>query len=186
MKRAVLTAIFFLAMLLIASAASGADLWIHVTVDETSHARPEHVTVNIPFSVVERVAPLVPPRVLREAKIEMGRTDWDGDEFHAIVDEVRRGRDGDIVRVRDDETTVHARKEGDLFILEVSEETRDEHTVVQIPLGVIDALANGETLDLEAMINALARRGEGEILIARENDSQVRIWIDRNPEGRTR
>lgn len=185
MKRGILVALFFIGMLLAASSAAAAEKWIHVTVDDTSWGtKPQHVTVNVPFSLIETVVPLIPKDALRDARIDFDHGDVDAAEIRALIDEIRHAPDGDIAVIRDRDGIVRAERRGGSFVLQVEQHgRRDEHVEINVPMELVAALATGDTLDLKALVSALARRGEGEIVLVHDRDSHVRIWIDENPDA---
>jgi hypothetical protein len=51
---------------------------------------------------------------------------------------------------------------------------------------VVSALLSGEgeEVNLDAALDELSRHGQGEILTVHSEDETVRIWIDRDSEGR--
>jgi hypothetical protein len=45
-------------------------------------------------------------------------------------------------------------------------------------------LLSGEEVDLTAAMQALAKRGSGELVTVRDRSDNVRVWIDEIPEAR--
>lgn len=175
--------ILIIALLLAATTSLGAsDLWIHVRVIESGH-HPTNVEVNLPFGLIERLAPYLAELDHADHHcdngIRIGHDDMDVEEFR---DKWARLKQGEVL-VEDDATLqlVDGARGQQLYVTE-----RDGHKTgnVTIPADVIDALLSGgrDRLDFEAAVNALARHGEGELVTARHDDAIVRIWVDRNPD----
>lgn len=172
--------LFITSIFLAAATSLGAsDLWIHVRVVDNTH-RPTNVEINLPFRLIERLAPMLDEHRHRGARIHFGHDDLNVEELRDLWTRVRTGESV----VHDDATLqLQSDPRGDRLVV------RDRYgdgKVVTLPADVIDALlsAPGDRLDFEAAVRALARYGEGEIVTADDDGTTVRIWIDRNPESR--
>ena len=57
---------------------------------------------------------------------------------------------------------------------------------MKIPLEVVSALLSGkgDEMNVGAAVQALARRGEGELVTVTGDDETVRIWVDSASETR--
>lgn len=162
-----------------APVARASDLWLHIRVSETG-SHPTTVKVNVPFSLVERAAPLI-----EDARIDDGEIAWNGD--HVEITELRETwralRAGSGVVNRDGATWELA-GEGASQTLLLREAKSSGTTEVRIPAALVDALlADGNQLDLVAAVNSIARLGTGELVAVDEDGTRVRIWVDSSPEA---
>lgn len=170
-----------LTILLAASSTVGAsDLWIHVRVTESGH-RATTVEVNLPLRLVERLAPLVDDGRHGDSRICLGHEEMDVTELRETW---RKLRAGEVV-VEDDAVLMlqHGDRGEELV---VRGRDSENGSVVTLPASVVDALlsGDGDRLELEAAVDALAGHGAGEIVTARDDGTRVRIWLDRDPEPR--
>jgi hypothetical protein len=163
----------------VAPVSQASDLWLHIRVAETG-SHPTTVKVNLPFSLLERAAPLI-----EDARIDDGQIEWNGDsmEIAELRETWRSLRSGSGRLSRNGATwTLEAR--GTEETLVVREGKDSEHAEVRVPAGLVDALlADGSRLDLVAAIDAIARLGAGELVAVDEDGTRVRIWVDRIPEA---
>jgi hypothetical protein len=174
------------AVLLAALPAQAADLWFHVKVQE---AEGEHanVTVNLPLSLVESFLAAVPQEHLRDGNIVIENAEFDAARLRELWREVQDTPDMTFVTVATDDETVKVAKDRGYLVARTTD--RSEHGAevnARIPLTVVEALLSGEgnTLNLQAALAALAAHGEGELVTVNERDNTVRVWIDSNPEAR--
>lgn len=154
-----------------------ADLWLHVRVTE-SGARPSTVKINVPYSLVERVAPIVD-----QEKIDDGDIAWNGE--HVEIGELRetwralRAGSGDIAR---DGASWKLDGAGTSETLVIRGAGTSEATEVRIPARLVDALLSGsDRLNFEAAARVIASLGSGELLAVDDDGTRVRIWIDSIP-----
>ena len=179
-----------LAILGLALATGGvaaAEPWLHVHVVEAGDGG-ETVRVNLPLDLVEKILPLIHHDPLHDGKvrIEMGDAELSAADLRKIWEAVRASKDAQYVSVDGPDETVRVAKKGDEILVRVDGKGDEAEKVeVRIPLEVVDALFSspGEELDLRAAVQALARRGTGEIVTVHDEDSRVRIWIDTSEEG---
>lgn len=162
-----------------APVAKASDLWLHIRVSETG-SHPTTVRVNVPFSLVERAAPLI-----EDARIDDGEIAWNGD--HVEIEELRetwralRSGSGAVDR---DGATWELAGEGASQTLLLREVKSSGTAEVRIPAALVDALlADGNRLDLVAAVNSIARLGTGELVAVDEDGTRVRIWVDSTPEA---
>lgn len=162
-----------------APAARASDLWLHIRVVETG-SHPTNVKVNVPFSLVQRAAPLI-----EDARIDDGEIAWNGD--HVEIAELRetwralRSGSGSMTM---DGMTWELAGEGASETLLVREVKDSGAVEMRIPAALVDALlADGRQLDLVAAVDAIARLGSGELVAVDEDGTRVRIWVDRTPES---
>ncbi|MCM2313611.1 MAG: hypothetical protein NDJ92_00475 [Thermoanaerobaculia bacterium] len=162
-----------------APAARASDLWLHIRVAETG-AHPTTVKVNVPFSLVQRAAPLI-----EDARIDDGEIAWNGD--HVEIAELRetwRALRSGSNRVTKDGVTWELTGKGASEALVVRETKGSGAVEMRIPAALVDALlADGRQLDLVAAVDAISRLGSGELVAVDEDGTRVRIWVDRTPEA---
>ena len=161
-----------------APVAKASNLWLHVRVVE-SGSHPTTVKVNVPYSLVERAAPLV-----KDAEIDDGEVVWKGG--HVEVTELRetwralRSGSGPITR---DGATWQLVRDGASETLVVREAT-PKGAEMRVPAGLVDALlSDGKRLDFEAAVGAIGRLGSGDLVAVDEDGTRVRIWLDTIPDA---
>lgn len=179
MKSLIRFAIVVAVSLLAAPVARGSELWLHVRVVE-SGARPTTVKINVPYSLVERAAPLI-----EKSRIDDGNVQWNGDQvdvgdMREIWASLRAGG----AKVTRDEATWELELEGAREVLVVRESGDSKGAVVRIPAALVDALlAKRDQLDLEEAARVIGKLGSGELLVVDEDGTRVRIWVDTTPEA---
>lgn len=162
--------------------AAAADRWFHVHVDDRSSGGAE-VTVNLPLSVIESAAKLIPEEVSEELRselrVELNDAGFSLDELRALWSEIREGDDATYVTVRDDEHNFDVRKSGDFLVVD-SDESSETQINVRFPLPVVDALLSDPSgrLDFAAAVSALAEYDDGNMVTVRDDETTVRVWID--------
>jgi hypothetical protein len=178
MKRLALAFAFTLASL----PAAADTLWMHLRVEEHG-SKGDRVSVNLPLSFVEAVAAVIPDEHDRR-RIRVDRGDVDTRELRQAWRQLRTAPEKTAIEIdgrRDGSMTVW--KENNRLMIR-AHDSRDS-AVVQIPAAVADALlgGHGDEVDLVSAVRALAATGEGELVVVSGDDANVRIWIDRFPEG---
>jgi hypothetical protein len=166
--------------------AAAADLWFHVTVQEEGGDNA-NVTVNLPISIVEKALPLIPQDQMRDGRIVIDDQEFDAVKLRALWREVSTSPDMTYVTVKTDNENVKVSKEGGYLVARtVASNAGGAQVNARIPLAVVDALLSGEgnTLNVQAALAALVAEGEGELVTVNDDNSQVRVWIDSNPEAR--
>ena len=174
------------ALLLAAIPAQASDLWFHVKVQE---AQGDHanVTVNLPLSLVESFLAAVPAEHVRDGNIVIDNAEFDAARLRELWREVQNTPDMTFVTVTTDNETVRVAKDRGYLVADTTERSADGAQVnARIPLAVVEALLSGEgnTLNLQAALAALAAHGEGELVTVNERNNTVRVWIDSSPEAR--
>jgi hypothetical protein len=185
-RKATITAL--LAMTLTAAQASASDLWLHVKVHDGKE--DSHVTINLPLSMIEKSAALIPSQARGSGKIKVNDKEMDVAELRRMWDEVQNRPDATYVTVDEKDSKVRIAKKGDY--LHIIAQDRDgkrghgENVEMKIPLEVVSALLSGrgDEFNVGAAIQALARRGEGELVTVDGDDETVRIWVDNASETR--
>ncbi len=186
MRTRLLCAAAVLLVALSALPAAAADLWFHVTVHEEGGDNA-NVTLNLPISIVEKALPLIPQDQMRDGRIVIDDQEFDAVKLRALWQEVSTSPDMTYVTVKTDNENVKVYKErGYLVAQTIERNERGAEVHARIPLAVVDALLSGEgnTLNVQAALAALVAEGEGELVTVNDDRSQVRVWIDAQPEAR--
>jgi hypothetical protein len=165
--------------------AAAADLWLHIDVNGKGD---EQANINLPLSMVRSMA----GSVLREEghgsrSLRVKDKDISISELRQAWRELEDSPDANYITVRDKDSDVRIGKKGDyLHLRAVDRGGRGENVEAKIPLEVVAALlsGHGDELNLGAALEALARRGEGELLTVNGNDETVRIWVDSRSDRR--
>jgi hypothetical protein len=139
--------------------------------------------------MVAKTASLIPSDARNSGRIRINDEDMDAAELRQIWDEVRNRPDATYVTIDDRDSRVRVAKRGNY--LHIVARDRDGHgsgenVEMKIPIEVVSALLSGrgDELNVGAAIQALARRGEGELVTVTGDDETVRIWIDSTSETR--
>jgi hypothetical protein len=187
-----------------AFAQTDAPAWLHVRVEEA--AKASKVNVNLPMTVVEAVLKASPEILEEHGKVKIG--DHHGmslADMRKAWKELSAAGDAELVTVESDEENVRVARKGDLVLVYVDHKpgahkakaeaepgaTKVEKTAkaakhdgpgevrVEVPVSLVDALLSGEgdTVNLQAAVSELKKR-RGDIARVRDEDSNVRIWID--------
>jgi hypothetical protein len=174
-----------LMVLAAAAAEARTDLWLHIKVREGEDG--SRVSINLPLSVVEAAAPLIPDEARVAGKLRVGAQELSVADLRRIWNEARRQPDGTFITVDEASGSVKvARRGGALLIRAVDRASRhDDRVEVRIPAAVVDALlsGSGDNLNLAAAVEALARTGEGELVTVNGENETVHLWVDGNAEG---
>ena len=185
-KKTAMTAL--LAFALTAARVSAADLWLHIKIRDAKE--DSRVSVNLPLSMIQRSAALIPSNARNSGRIRMNDTDVDIAELRRIWNEVRNHPDATYVTVDDRDSRVRVAKRGEYLHIVAQGRGRyrggDENMEMKIPVEVVSALLSGrgDEMNVGAAIQALARRGEGELVTVNGDDETVRIWVDATSESR--
>ncbi|MHB8754850.1 MAG: hypothetical protein ACYC92_07830 [Candidatus Acidiferrales bacterium] len=169
-----------LAVLFIGSAVLAAppERYLHVKVD--GQMGREHVRVNVPLSLAEKVIPAINQGQLRDGKVQLGNFHANGVDLTALIDAVKSAPDGEFVIVQEPGTDVRVAKSRGKMVVHVIDEHGKEKVDVNIPWDVAQALASsgGQQLNVEAAIQALEKAGDTTLVTVTDNDETVRVWID--------
>lgn len=162
---------------------AAAEHWIHVKVDGKND---ERVTVNLPVSLLQSAAALIPAEASEEARVAIDDLEMDWNDLLAFWQEVKTAPEATFVTVETPDENVKVRKEGDYLLVRTTELSEDGANVdAQFPLAVVDALLSGPegTLNFQAALEALAAHGPGNLVTVRDGDETVRVWIDDQNEA---
>ena len=173
-----------------ASKSSGFDgKWLHIRVDskEAESGSPEIVRVNLPLSMIHSMMPYLKDQALKETegeRIELGDHDLDMKQLRALWDAAKETGNAEFVSVQSEGESVKVARDGGQFLIKVRGDAREdkpaESVDVRIPVDVVDALfsGEGEELNFEAAIQALARQTGADLILVNDGSDRVRIWID--------
>lgn len=188
-KRARMTTMAaLLAFALTAARVSASDLWLHIKVHDAKE--DSHVNINLPLSMVAKTAALIPSDARNSGKIRINDEDLDVAELRRIWNEVRNRPDATYVTVQERDSRVRIAKRGGYLHIVAKDRDGyrggDEDVEMKIPVDVVSALLSGkgDEMNVGAAIQALARRGEGELVTVNGDDETVRIWVDATSETR--
>jgi hypothetical protein len=181
------------AFALTAARVSASDLWLHVKVHDAKE--DSHVTVNLPLSMIEKTSALIPAEARSAGKLRMHDKDMDVVQLRQIWNEVKNRPDATYVTVDEKDSKVRVAKIGDYLSIISKEHSAKDHSgrqggkenvEVKIPLEVVSALLSGQgdEMNVGAAIQALARRGAGELVTVDGDSETVRIWVDAASESR--
>jgi hypothetical protein len=185
-KKAALAALFAFAAT--AARVSAADLWLHVKVHDARE--DSHVSVNLPLSMIEKSTALIPSDARHSGRIRLADKDMDVADLRRLWDEVKNRPDATYVTVDEKDGKVRIAKRGDYLQILAHEQKNPkggtEDVEVKIPLEVVSALLSGqgEEMNVGAAVQALARRGQGELVTVNGDHETVRIWVDSASESR--
>jgi hypothetical protein len=174
---------FLLCALPMQQAFAAPELWFHLRATEHDGSRAR-VTINLPYSLVEKMGPLMDERSSREHRIEINGREITADEMRAMWSALKEHPNAPVVSVIRDGERVTVEKEGDALL--IRSEERGRSSEVRISGGLVTALLSSKSdeLDFTAALHAMGAAGAGELLVVHSDDSTVHIWVDGDPEGR--
>ncbi|HVB08503.1 MAG TPA: hypothetical protein VNF00_06095, partial [Candidatus Acidoferrales bacterium] len=154
------------------------ERYLHVKVD--GQMGREHVRVNVPLSLAEKIIPAINQGQLRDGKVQLGNFHANGVDLKALLDAVRSAPDGEFVTVQEPGTDVRVAKVNGKMVVHVIDKDGKEKVDVNIPWAVAEALASDgdHQLNVEAAIQALEKAGDTTLVTVTDNDQTVRVWID--------
>jgi len=164
-------------------ASASNDLWIHVYVEDGDEDG-ETVRINVPFSLVREVLPLIRNEHLSDGKVRFpADLELEGIDLREALRAVREVADGEFVTVKGRDESVVVAKRGGLLLIDVDD--GDEKVRVRLPIEVLDAMftEDSDELDLLAALRVLGETYPGEqIITVDDGSSKVRVWIDSRQE----
>ena len=191
MRKSILAGVGLLALSVLPAATAAAQTgtaWLHVRVEEVKQA--SKVSVNLPMAVVEAVLKASPEIIEKHGKVHFG-------EEHGLkMADIRKAwkalaevGDAELVTVESDDENVKVLRKGDLvqvFVDNKGKPGKDdkpakggEEVRVEVPVSLVDAFLSGEGEEgnIQAAVAELQKR-RGDIVRVKDEDSNVRIWID--------
>jgi hypothetical protein len=183
----------------LAQAATDTDQWIHIRVTSRD-AKGEVVRINVPIEMAEKVLPAINKDRLHDGKVRIESGEVKDVDLHAILDAVRTAKDGEYVTVQSNENNVRVSKSNGVLYITVTDkeqakkaaakedaakgtkasERAETKVEIKVPMKVVDALlsAGRDELDLVAALRALSAHGDTELVTVKDEENDVRIWID--------
>jgi len=191
MRKSILAGVGLLALSVLPAATAAAQtgtVWLHVRVEEVKQA--SKVSVNLPMAVVEAVLKASPEIIEKHGKIHIG--DHHGmkmADLRKVWKELAAVGDAELVTVESEDENVKVMRKGDLVQVFVDNKAKPgkdgkaakggEEVRVEVPVSLVDAFLSGEGEEgnFEAAVAELQKR-RGDIVRVKDDDSNVRIWID--------
>lgn len=162
-------------------------LWMHINV---RGAENENVSVNLPISMIEKMANLIPDDAKGDSRLRFNDEDITIAELREIWLDLRKQPDATFITVDETDSKVRVAKRGGYLIVRAHDQKggKNEQMEMKIPGTVVDALLSspGERLNMTAALQALARHGAGELVTVTGDGETVRIWVDGTSESRSR
>jgi len=191
MRKSILAGVGLLALSVLPAATAAAQTgtaWLHVRVEEAKEA--SKVSVNLPMAVVEAVLKASPEIIEKHGKVHFG-------EEHGLkMADIRKAwkalaevGDAELVTVESEDENVRVMRKGDLVQVFVDSKAKPgkdgkpakggEEVRVEVPVSLVDAFLSGEGEDgnIQAAVAELQKR-RGDIVRVKDDDSNVRVWID--------
>jgi len=191
MRKSILAGVGLLALSVLPAATAAAQTgtaWLHVRVEEAKEA--SKVSVNLPMAVVEAVLKASPEIIEKHGKVHFG-------EEHGLkMADIRKAwkalaevGDAELVTVESEDENVRVMRKGDLVQVFVDSKPKPgkdgkpakggEEVRVEVPVSLVDAFLSGEGEEgnMQAAVAELQKR-RGDIVRVKDDDSNVRIWID--------
>ena len=191
MRKSILAGVGLLALSVLPAAQAAAQTgtaWLHVRVEEAKEA--SKVAVNLPMAVVEAVLKASPDMIEKHGKIHLG------DHHGMKMADLRQAwkalsqvGDAELVTVESEDENVKVMRKGDLVQVFVDKKAKPgkdgkpahggEEVRVEVPVSLVDAFLSGEGEEgnIQAAVAELQKR-RGDIVRVKDDDSNVRIWID--------
>ena len=172
-----------------AQRATASDLWLHIDVNGKGD-KSEQANINLPLSMVRNMAPMLEDKGHDgngRKRLHVRDKDLSVNELRQAWREIANGPDANYITVKDKDSDVHIGKQGDYLRLKATDRGKDGEDVdIKVPLDVVAALfsSDGDDLNFGAALDALSRRGEGELMTVNGNDETVRIWVDSRSGGK--
>ena len=164
-----------------AGANAGHDRWLHVRVTNPN-SNEESVRVNVPLELAEKVLPTINQNRLHRGKVSFNEMDCHGVDLRALLDAVRSSVDGEFVTVQNKDSDVRVAKQNGYLLVHVFDKNRPKKSQVdvKVPMKVVEALLSGnkDELDLVAGLHALSSQGDTELVLVKDEENTVRIWLD--------
>lgn len=155
-----------------------AQSWLHVHVEDNNGS--EHVRINLPLSFVESALPILDRgHVFRHGRIHMHHHDMDVQDLKKMWAALKASGDGEFVTIDEPDVKMAISIQGENLVAKSAENSKT-YIDIKIPTRVVDALLSspGPEVNLSAAIEALKSSGAKDIVLIRDDESTVRVWID--------
>jgi len=175
----------FVAASMVALPVCGADLFLHVDLQEFDDGA--HVRVNLPMAVVEKGITLMPRPFHVDGHITIGDLRLSRFDLEHLYEAVRDLAPDAAAELRIDRRRVEVSKTDGQVMVVAGKAWRwwQEDVRFSLPVLVLAAFLDGESrdLDLVAGLRVLADR-EGSIVMEVDNGrSEARVWVDDKPDS---
>ncbi len=177
MRQNLIISVIAIALLTTPALAGSNSDWLHVSVEERGWDE-ETVKVNLPLDLVESLLPLIDVEGFERGRIYIDSDELEDIDIQDVVAQLKDAPDAEYVSVQGRHENVNISKKDGFLLVDV--EGHHEDVKIRIPFEVATAAfteGNGE-IDLVALIKALRKHGETELVTVEEEDTTVRIWID--------
>jgi hypothetical protein len=170
-----LAAVLSLPLLLVGVMASSSCLVVDV-----KEGGPDgmHIVVPVPLFLAQIALSFVP-----EEHTRIPIDDREAMEYipmaEALVAELEKIPDSELVRVEENDELVVVSKVGDVLEVEVYEGER-EHVVVNMPISAVQEILasfDGETFEASEAVAALRGISRTDLVHVRDGDEEVKVWI---------
>jgi hypothetical protein len=151
--------------------------WVNIHVVETQDKTT--VDVRVPLSLVAVVLDSIKTEEIHDGRIKIEIKDKEID-LKKIWAELRKVDNTDFVKVSSDKENVLVSRQGDLFVVKVTDPNVDTPKVlIKIPVRIVDKVlsAEGDEIDLKLLVAELGTFS-GNLVEVHEEGNDVRIWID--------
>ncbi|MGH9457226.1 MAG: hypothetical protein ACRD2J_06245 [Thermoanaerobaculia bacterium] len=173
-------AAFFVAALAAAPALAQTAEWVHFEVTERDH-RPSRVRVTLPVSAVLEALPRIPRVRLERCDLSIGRERISAEELREMLADVAAAEPGATIRRERHDHTIEVRADAGAVHIVLEDHWDDDRVEVTLPQAVASALVAESRLALAGAVRALAAAGGGELaLVTADDDTRVRVWVDRS------
>lgn len=152
--------------------------WLHVEVNEGGE-KASKVNVNLPLSVAKVALAMAPKQFTDKAVEKLNEHDLSIADIRSLWAEIKNAGNAEFVTIQEADETVRVAREDDWVRVRVDNTgEKPERVMVDIPIGVVDALlsGDGENFNLLAAINEL-EGNPGDIVNVTDGDETVRVWI---------
>ena len=167
----------------LSSAQDAPQPWIHVEV--VGGDDQGNVSVNLPLAAAEVLASMIPPDRIGGGTIQLTDTG-----VSVSIPAVRKmwgqllaAGDAEFITIAQEDDIVRVARSGDEIEVRMSRDGAAETAEMRLPIAVVDALlsGDGDSLNLPAALERLSEL-RGDIVRVREDDRQIRVWIDEVPQ----
>ncbi len=180
--RAILAAAVLIA---VTGTASAGDVWLHLRVQE-NRLSTKRVAMNVPFGAASVLARQLPSSALEQCEIEFNDVSFTAADMQQIVRKLQTAPAGQAIDFRFRGGTMRAVRQNNVLVLQPQNwDGEMSLTEVRMPFRLAEVVVgtSNQRINLVRAVELLGSVGQGEILFARADDTQVRLWVDRDPSG---
>jgi len=136
-----------------------------------------HLFVPVPMIVAQVALNFVPEDETEITCPELWRY---REPIARVIDELRRGPDGELVSVRDGDTFVLITKEGSNLHVQVETDDGDTQVDVRVPLSAAKkflARLDGPTFSAKDLLASVNNTINGQVAHVVAEDAEVKVWV---------